>query len=91
MSTTAKPTQWNRRIRDWLLRCYPRERDFIGNFRTDAIFREVWERMQKGEDFYEICECGDSARREYVFDELANLNGCDYEVIYALWLHGPKA
>ena len=47
--------------------------------------------MQKGEDFYEICECGDSARREYVFDELSNLNGCDDEVIYALWLHGPKA
>lgn len=91
MNTTAKPSQWNRRIRNWLLCRYLGERTFIGNFRTDITFREVWKRMQKGDDFYEICKCDDSAQRECVFDELSKLNGCDYEVIYDLWLHGPKA
>lgn len=80
--------KWNRRVRAWILRVHPEEKKFIYEFDKNITFEEVWQRMNQGEDFYEICRCTESAQRELVFGELANLLGCDYADIYDTWLHG---
>ena len=45
-------------------------------------------RMHGGENFYDICDCGESVQREIVFRELARLYGTKYGYWYDLWLHG---
>ena len=60
----------------------------IGDFRKDVTFAEVNRRMHGGENFYDICDCGESVQREIVFRELARLYGTKYGYWYDLWLHG---
>ena len=84
----ADPKGAERRIRTWLLRTHPEEKPLIGDFRKDVTFAEVNRRMHGGENFYEVCDCGESVQREIVFAELARLYGTEYGYWYELWLHG---
>ena len=80
----------SRRVRAWMLRKYPTEKPYIGNFRTDVTFAEINRRMHEGDDFYEICNCGESFQRERVFEELARIYRTDYGYWYYLWLDGAR-
>ena len=79
-------------VREWILSNFPEEAAMIGDFSTTITFREVAERMEKGENFYNICDCSESVQREYCFSRLAELFGTNYEYWYRTWLNGtpPK-
>ena len=72
--------------RDWLLREHPEEETLIGDFSKTVTFQEVADRMRAGEEFYEICDCGESVQREYCFGRMAKLFGTNYEYWYRTWL-----
>ena len=42
------------KVREWILKEKPSEKELIGDFDPEVTFREVAERMLKGEDFYEV-------------------------------------
>ena len=76
------------KVREWILSNFPEEAEMIGDFSPTITFREVAERMQKGEDFYRICDCSESVQREYCFSRLATLFRTNYEYWYRTWLDG---
>jgi len=78
-------------VRDWMLREHPGERDMLDGFSETVTFRELVERMEGGEDFYEILSCGESQQREYCFTRLYELTDREYDYWLELWLHGPEA
>ncbi len=82
----------NEPVRDWLLREHPDEKTMIGSFSKTVTFDEVARRMRAGENFYDICDCGESVQREYCFGRMAELFGTNYEYWYRTWLEGkpPK-
>ncbi len=84
------PKEASRKVRAWLLREHPAEKSMIGDFRKDVTFAEVNRRMHGGEDFYDICECGESQQREYCFAELARIYGTEYDYWYLLWRDGQE-
>ena len=84
----ADPKEASRKVRHWLLETNPEEKPLIGDFRKDVTFAEVNRRMHAGENFYDICDCGESVQREIVFRELARLYGTKYDYWYKLWLRG---
>lgn len=75
-------------VREWILSNHPQEKEMIGDFSPTVTFRELAERMEKGENFYEICDCTESVQREYCFSRLAMLFGTNYEYWYRTWLDG---
>ena len=79
-------------VRDWMLREHPEERKFMEDFSETVTFRELAERMEAGEDFYDILGSTESQQREYVFARLADITDKDYDHWYYTWLsHGDKA
>ena len=79
-------------VRDWMLREHPEERKFMEDFSETVTFRELVERMEAGEDFYDILGSTESAQREICFRELVELTGKEYNHFYYLWLSkGDKA
>lgn len=62
-------------------------------FSKTVTFAEVARRMRAGENFYEICDCGESVQREHCFGRMAELFGTNYEYWYRMWLEGkpPKS
>ncbi len=75
-------------VREWLLAAHPEERRWMEDFSETVTFRELAERMEEGENFYEILDCMESQQREYCFGRLAELTGKDYDHWYYLWLSG---
>lgn len=86
-----KAYKWKRKVRAWLLRRDTRIAEFIGSFDENITFEEIWKRMQKGKDFYKICNSCDSLARALVFGEIAMLLGCHYNVVYTLWNQNLKS
>ena len=82
----ADPKEASRKVRHWLLKTHPEEKPLIGDFRKDVTFAEVNRRMHGGENFYDICDCGESVQREYCFGRMAELFGTNYEYWYRTWL-----
>ena len=79
------------KVRDWLLREHPDEETMIGDFSKTVTFQEVADRMRAGEEFYDICDCGESVQRELVFAEMARIYAeTDYDYWYDLWLNGGR-
>ena len=78
-------------VRDWMLREHPAEREILGDFSETVTFKELAERMEAGEDFYEVLSCTESQQREYCFTRLYELTGKEYDYWMELWLHGPEA
>ena len=54
------------KVREWILSNHPEEKEMIGDFSPTITFREVAERMEKGENFYEICDCSESVHESVV-------------------------
>ena len=81
----------NEVVRDWMLREHPAEREMMDGFSETVTFKELAERMEAGEDFYEILDSTESQQREYCFTRLYELTGKDYEYWMELWLHGSNA
>ena len=82
----------NEVVRDWMLREHPEERKFMDDFSETVTFRELAERMEAGENFYDILDSTESQQREYVFARLADITDKDYDHWYYTWLsHGDKA
>lgn len=77
----------DKKVKEYYLEEFPEEEDFVEATPENITFRELYDRMQKGEDVYEILDIGDSVVRERVFDELSRLLDVDYDVIYKLWLN----
>ncbi len=77
-------------VHAWLWTAHPNERCMMKGFNKTITLREVWDGMLKGDDFYEMCSCGDSVQRELVFDRLAELLGKTYDQIYNVWLKQGK-
>ena len=75
-------------VRDWLLREHPEERKFMDDFSETVTFRKLVERMEAGENFYEILDCSESQQREFVFTHLADITDKPYDHWYYLWLSG---
>lgn len=84
------PAELNQSVKQWLLREYPEEEDFIVDMPDDLTFNDVHEKMLKHEDIYEILNVGDSVIREKVFNGLVEATGYDYDYFYYLWLYGPE-
>lgn len=78
------------KVKEWMLKNYPGEEDFIVDMPEDLTFRDVHERMLKHEDIYEIIQTDDSTDREDVFNGLCEATGYDYDYFYYLWLYGPE-
>ena len=54
----------------------------------DISFYDLIDRMNHGENVYEILGVKDSIVRERVFDEAAQLLHVDYDAVYKKWLYG---
>ena len=82
----------NEVVRDWMLREHPEERRFMEDFSETVTFRELVERMEAGENFYDILGSTESTQREICFRQLVELTGKEYNHFYYLWLSdGDKA
>jgi len=86
----GKRSRLDSRIRRWMLCAHPAENEMIGDFSKMITWRQLAERMLRGEDFYEACRCTESAERELCFQMLAYLFRTDYGFWYDLWLAGKK-
>ena len=78
------------KVKEWMLKNYPEEEDFIVDMPEDLTFKDVHERMLKHEDIYKIIQTNDSTDREKVFYGLEEATGYDYDYFYYLWLYGPE-
>ena len=79
-------------VRDWMLREHAEERKFMEDFSETVTFRELVERMEAGEDFYDILGSTESTQREICFRRLVELTGKEYNHFYYTWLaRGDKA
>ena len=82
----------NEVVRDWMLREHPEERRFMEDFSETVTFRELVERMEAGENIYDILGSTESTQREICFRQLVELTGKEYNHFYYLWLSdGDKA
>ena len=62
------------------------------DFSETVTFRELVERMEAGENFYDILGSTESTQREICFRQLVELTGKEYNHFYYLWLSdGDKA
>ena len=87
----AKPkSELDGKVRGWILRTHPEEKDLIGDFDREITWREVARRMLAGECFYDICDCTESVQREYAYQRMGELFATDYDFWYFCWLHDGK-
>ena len=75
-----------RSIREWYAAVFPS--DELASKIQDISFYDLVDRMNHGEDVYEILGVKDSIVRERVFDETAQLLHVDYDAVYKKWLYG---
>lgn len=75
-----------RSIREWYAAVFPS--DELASKIQDISFYDFVDRMNRGEDVYEILGVKDSIVRERVFNQTAQLLHVDYDVLYKKWLYG---
>jgi len=72
-------------LRAWYIRNYPD--DELGKeINPDADFEGLFETLDNYQDVYDYFEVEDSIVRERLFARLAEIMGCDYDVVYDQWL-----
>lgn len=75
----------NEKIKNWYLKKY--SSDEMGfDINTNVTFNDVIDALTKQRDVYGVIGADDSIIRERVFEKLAELLDCDYNVIYNKWL-----
>ena len=72
-------------IKDWYTKNYPT--DELGRNLKHIGFRETYEEMKKGKDFYNTVGVEDSVVRERVFSQMAKENKKSYDDIYNTWIN----
>lgn len=75
------------RLIDFYRECYPTDTEVLKDFNPNATFRDAFECLQVGFNFYAFLGVSDSLVRERIFDALATLMGCSYDHIYYQWLN----
>lgn len=73
-------------VREWYAAVFPS--DELASKIQDISFYDLIDRMNHGEDVYEILGVKDSIVRERVFDEAAKLLHVDYDAVYKKCLYG---
>jgi hypothetical protein len=73
-------------VREWYSYAYPTDTWAIENLNKLVSFDDIYECLQLGCNVYTLLGVSDSIVRERVFEALSNVLGCDYDVIYHLWL-----
>lgn len=72
-------------IKEWYKATY--KDDELGDrINDDASWSDLWEKLCKGFDIYDVIGVEDSVVRERLFEELAEILECDYDVVYYTWL-----
>ena len=72
-------------LRAWYIRNYPD--DELGKeINPDADFEGLFETLDNYQDVYDYFGVEDSIVRERLFARLAEIMGCDYDVVYDQWL-----
>ena len=71
-------------IKDWYVKNYPS--DPIGKEIKHVGFRETYQGMKQGKDFYKTIGVQDSVVRERVFNQMAKENKKSYNDIYNTWM-----
>lgn len=77
-----------RSIKKWYVVVFPS--DELASKIRDISFYDLVDRMNHGEDVYEILGVKDSIVRERVFDQTAQLLRVDYNVPFRKWLYGAQ-
>lgn len=75
-------------VKEYYLKEYPE--DDLGEDLKDITFAKLLADMNKGISPYDSFGVGDSIIRERIFEELSELLGVEYDVIYYLWLYRDK-
>lgn len=73
-------------VKEWYKATFPHDDWGIENFNPGITFLDVYNCLYLKGDIYALLGAGDSIVRERVFDALATLMDCDYEIIYFQWL-----
>ena len=74
-------------VKKFYIKAFPTD-DYGPELNDKVTFEDVYTRMCKGEDFYEIVGVSDSLVRERIFQEMADRLGADYDDIYDIWING---
>jgi len=73
-------------VRNWYCKKYPA--DEVGKrINSNVTFADVLLRMSQGESVYAVIGVAESLVRECIFSEIAKRMGCDYDVVYNIWLN----
>lgn len=73
-------------VKQWYVSKYPQ--DELGKRINESItFADVLLGIAQGEDAYYIIGVSDSLIRERIFAEIAERMGCEYEIVYNIWLN----
>lgn len=73
-------------VKDWYKEAYPTD-ELCDEINSKITFKDVLDKMNKGEDIYDIMGVDDSLVRERVFDGLSQTFNIEYDVIYNKWLN----
>ena len=77
----------NDKIKPWYLETF--KTDELGHELDDEItFKELYEGLEAGEDFYILINTGDSLVRERLFYEIGERMLVGYNKVYELWIRG---
>lgn len=77
-------------VSEWYKECFPHDDWGCEMMNKGITFQDVFECLQVGGNIYAFLGAGDSIVRERVFDALATMMNCGYEVIYYQWLNHEK-
>lgn len=72
-------------IRSWYEKEYPTD-DMAEEIKPGARFLDLLEAVHLGSSVYQAIGADDSLIRERCFKELVRIDGCDYDVVYEMWL-----
>jgi hypothetical protein len=77
-------------VKDYYRAKFPWD-DIVEDINPGITFQDVYEGLQVGTDIYALLGAVDSIVRERVFDALATMMECSYDIIYYQWLnYGPE-
>ena len=79
-------TAINSNVLEWYKDCYPTDIWVAENMNPSITFQDVKNCLLSGGNVYTILGVDDSIARERVFDKLATLMGCEYDMVYRLWI-----
>lgn len=72
-------------IKEWYKVTYPND-DLGERIYSGISWSDLWKRLLKGDDVYDIIGVEDSIVRERLFEELADSMKVHYDVVYYTWL-----